>query len=564
LRFFSTLGEGGKKIGGVHDNFGVGAKIACLPWNSEGMVVVSYKDGQGSLIWIVLDQESGEYELVEFETDQGTRCVVDPAVVDDGDCLWEGLRPGWLTEHGTIVVLMGSEEHPDTVLGNPLASEADIKGLSTYLNTRFWDLSAVDVRVTELRSPRKNQWPTGSDDRDDSRRPNVRKIRGARYFLTDVTSADGRHAAAGELALAGGRLTAEWYLWEGERPAVHSYAKKGGYVAIRYRDELFELTSNKAHFRWFGVIESKVQQNLTIILEPQLFDGADNNLWGVHPDQSRNRLNFSGEGEKGVAVPLADWGLEFAENLPQEVLEAIRAARGQGTGSLEDEEYRKRLQDKFGDRWTMKALVASTAHGTRTEPATSTDEETDVFDDPEPKRPRSRRKARKTRKQARRVFTAGGDGAGVEREVPVSVPRYAFANKEDFERPWHLAMWAPNDPEGPTVHINVDSPILEEVVKYHQERYPDVFAEDVAKTIRATFGEVAVAKVAHSQKLSKELPVEELDREYRDEKALTLGLMGLLAEESLIAKRLVKLGRRRPDQMDSLAAGESAPEALPS
>src|SRR5262245_28684084 len=33
LRFFSTLGEGGKKIGGIHDNFGVGAKIAALPWN---------------------------------------------------------------------------------------------------------------------------------------------------------------------------------------------------------------------------------------------------------------------------------------------------------------------------------------------------------------------------------------------------------------------------------------------------------------------------------------------------------------------------------------------------
>jgi len=28
LRFFSTLGEGRKKIGGIHDNFGVGAKIA--------------------------------------------------------------------------------------------------------------------------------------------------------------------------------------------------------------------------------------------------------------------------------------------------------------------------------------------------------------------------------------------------------------------------------------------------------------------------------------------------------------------------------------------------------
>jgi CDGSH-type Zn-finger protein len=43
VQFFSTLGAGGKKIGGVHDNFGVGAKVASLPWNPEGIVVVSYK-----------------------------------------------------------------------------------------------------------------------------------------------------------------------------------------------------------------------------------------------------------------------------------------------------------------------------------------------------------------------------------------------------------------------------------------------------------------------------------------------------------------------------------------
>jgi hypothetical protein len=35
LQFFSTLGEGSKRIGGVHDSFGVGAKIASLPWNPD-------------------------------------------------------------------------------------------------------------------------------------------------------------------------------------------------------------------------------------------------------------------------------------------------------------------------------------------------------------------------------------------------------------------------------------------------------------------------------------------------------------------------------------------------
>ncbi len=50
VRFFSTLGAGDKRIGGIHDDFGVGAKIATLPWNLEGVVVLSYKGGYASII----------------------------------------------------------------------------------------------------------------------------------------------------------------------------------------------------------------------------------------------------------------------------------------------------------------------------------------------------------------------------------------------------------------------------------------------------------------------------------------------------------------------------------
>ena len=125
--------------------------------------------------------------------------------------------------------------------------------------------------------------------------------------------------------------------------------KNPAYSDVKYVDELFELSSHKAHFRWFGIADSKVQQNLTIILEPNLFD-PQIAMWGVYPDQSRNRLIFTGNGEKGVGMPLSDWGFEFSENMPQDILDAILKARGDGDSTLEDEEYRKRLQDKFGNR----------------------------------------------------------------------------------------------------------------------------------------------------------------------------------------------------------------------
>ena len=48
---------------------------------------------------------------------------------------WVEVRP----DHGTVVVLLGSAEHPDTALGNPRADEGKAGGLSAYLDTRFWD-----------------------------------------------------------------------------------------------------------------------------------------------------------------------------------------------------------------------------------------------------------------------------------------------------------------------------------------------------------------------------------------------------------------------------------------
>jgi hypothetical protein len=51
------------------------------------------------------------------------------------------------------------------------------------------------------------------------------------------------------------------------------------------------------------------------------------------------------------------------------------------------------------------------------------------------------------------------------------------------------------------VFINQDAPILIKAIKHHQQQYPDVFAADVEKIVMDTYGEVAVCKIAHSQKL---------------------------------------------------------------
>ena len=548
IRFFSTLGAGGKKIGGIHENFGVGAKIASLPWNPEGVVVISYKNRRAAMIWIVLDPDSGEYELIEFDVNGQKTCAPVPSVIDRID--WNAASPAWLREHGTVVVLMGSKRQPDTVLGNPDAAESNIKGLSLYLNTRFWDLSRYDVRVAELRSERKNLWPQKASERDDSRRPNNRRILGACYFLTEFKAPrGGKLKDSGTLPIDGDRVSADWYLWEGERPAIHSYAKKTGYIAIFYKGELFQLTSNKAHFRWFGISESAVQQNLTIIIQPQLYE-PNQRPWGIYPDQSRNRLLFTGSGDKGAEIPLSGWGMKFAESLPASILEAIRRARRGIAGYLDDENYRKRLQDKFGSRWNMKVLVqASRDDHKKKGTGKLTEESRKIYERSNYQGTGSLHKRRKAAKVVQLRFQAvpGGEDLVLEAETPVDVPRFRMAHPMNLISHGISLPGYPMILEGPTVIINIDSPILEEVITYHQTEYPDIYAEEVAKIVCRVFGEVAACKIAHSQKLTRLITEEEINRDYRNEQALTLALMGLIAEESLIGQRLSSLGIRRTE-----------------
>ena len=64
-------------------------------------------------------------------------------------------------------------------------------------------------------------------------------------------------------------------------------------------------------------------------------------------------------------------------------------------------------------------------------------------------------------------------------------------------------------------------------------QYSDIYSEQVPKTVYRVFGEVAACKIALSQKLPRKYP-KEINREYRREEVLTLSLMGLIAEDTLL------------------------------
>ncbi|MCC7542088.1 MAG: ATP-binding protein [Deltaproteobacteria bacterium] len=250
LKFLNTFGGGGKPIGDAHENFGVGAKTSLLPWNHHGVVVISWtpEHPDGAMVVLRRDAATGEYGAHKFETAEGE---VDEVVVPGEE--WAATRPEWIREHGTVVVCLGNTGREDTFVGK--AGDGDIKGISAYLNKRLWTIpEGVEIYVQELRTEKRTEWARSFAEASGSgeRRWNRRQIRGAAHFVASVQSDKGKLDAHHTMVLEDG-TELDWYLWKGERPNVHSYAHKNGFIAALYKNELYDTYSHAARYRSFGI-----------------------------------------------------------------------------------------------------------------------------------------------------------------------------------------------------------------------------------------------------------------------------------------------------------------------
>lgn len=129
------------------------------------------------------------------------------------------------------------------------------------------------------------------------------------------------------------------------------------------------------------------------------------------------------------------------------------------------------------------------------------------------------------------------DGAHSAEERPAgNVPDWEPRPAKDFDRGM-LATFIEYEPEHPNgvVIINREHPVLVKQVQTFQDQYPDHLAEEVAKVVMQVYGEIAVSKVAHSADMKK--LTADLDS-LRTPSAMTMSLLGLMAEESLIQTRL--------------------------
>ncbi len=511
------------------------------------------------MIWIRRDPDSGEYGLriVDCEdTDTGDVSLEQVfAPFEDGEhgCDWGKVLPDWVGDHGTAIVLLGNSPSDDTVSGDPNREEADIKGISSYLNKRVWQLPAgMELAVDEIRSQEKDKWPRSEAEahgrqpsQGQDRRTNRRLVRGARHFIDYPagSSQAGQLQDRGTVTLAD-KTEVDWFLWEGERPNVHSYAAKSGYVAVLYKNELYDTTSHHNTYRSFGISEAAVRQRVWLVVRPPVLD--DDGKHGVYPRTDRNALLLRGGPNAGDRLPMADWGAEFADQMPQAITDALRAARSGTTSSITDPEWRKRLADRFGSRWRVARLRASEGGTEKLEPSRTGSV--------------PRKRATTTKPSSKRPSGGAGGLAGDKnsgdqsggtpaRRITVAgaIPQYRLVSEDALEAGM-LAAWQPHDAEHQegVVLINVDHVVIRQEVSHWQAQFADHHADAVATTVREVYGEIAVAKVAHSEQLKTVLPANVVEDDLRSPAALTAGLLGLLAEEAVIEKRLrYKLNRRK-------------------
>jgi hypothetical protein len=256
-------------------------------------------------------------------------------------------------------------------------------------------------------------------------------------------------------------------------------------------------------------------------------------------------------------LPINEWGNEFADNMPEAIHDAIVKVRASaGGGTLDDPTWRARLMARFGARWRvmMRRVSPNGRLGVTPDQAGT---------DPVHRGPRKVKKRRKPRNGTAKVKTGLGGALNLGREngaqpaedamVGGGLPSYRRVPGTDFE-PGMLAIWKAKDDENPAgvVLLNIDHPVLKQVVEHWQAQFPEHYAEEIFQDVTGVYGEVAVSKVAHSAAMRSIIPTDVIEEKLRSPEALTMALLGLLAEEAVIAPRIGgKYKRRRPEAVET-------------
>jgi hypothetical protein len=570
--YMRTLGKGGKIVGGPHDNYALGSRMTLLPWNPEGVVVISMVDGEAFMVKMMFDADAadgeGEYVLEEIEWtaeggESGLATVYPPYYDDELGIDWAETIPEFITKtgHGTTFTLLGRNTTDNTIDGDPDRVESHRYLGRKYFNTRFWDLpDGVTMRVYEMPED-STQWASGKGQ--------FRTIRGAKSLI-EYRKKDGTDfiEASGKVDLPD-RTKVHWWLRTEPKVETGGLGAKSAYIGVLYRSELYgqaytegedgDTKSGANVYRQFGIGSDSVRRRVFLVIEPPEYDEATHAA-GVAPSTGRADLYWMGAGASPRSVKPADWSAEFGEKLPEEILDAINAEYESREHSDDREERLRRVMDRFAKRWKApRARVQKADTDTTTTPTAPGSAPRSPIDSPtQPRKPRKKRVVVVRGRAGETIIGQPDTGTTPARKTTVSVgvPNCRWVTAEDINDDGMVAAWqkpSATDPNG-CIELDQGHPIIRSQIEHWQSQYSAAVAHEVEKLVKDAYEEVAVAKVSHLHALTGSVFSEEKRDEMLLNPALSASLLGLISEDALIGPRTGKLGVKRRKGEEAAAA----------
>ena len=296
----------------ISGNYGVGAKIAAATRNHAGLIYLSWKDGQGSMIHLWRDPTGGQYGLRQIERPDGS--FGHHASVEDA------VKPGMIADCGTKIILYGNQDADDTMKA-PEGAPNQSRWMAKYLNSRFFNIpGGITILARE-------GWEFPRTDTDHNK---LRTVTGQAAYLQE-------HAeSAGSVHLT--NVVAHWWILRDETAITQNsgFIESAGHMAALYQNELYELASGRtgtARLQLFGVILG--HRRVVIYLEPE--SGGE---CRVTTNTARTQLLIN-----NMPLPWAEWAAEFRDQMPGEIEDLIEQVASGSTSPDHSQTIRDRLKD---------------------------------------------------------------------------------------------------------------------------------------------------------------------------------------------------------------------------
>lgn len=538
-RYLGQFGQGGKTIGGAHENFGIGAKSSTLPWNPNGVVIISYTADYpyGAMIWFRYNSELGMYGMRELSEDG--EAVVEP--YDDREGLsaidWRTVAPDWVRSGtGTVVILLGGNETANTFWGK--RGNDGLRDVRKYINTRFWEIAeGVAIRVTEAN--RREPLPRSYAE--------AFARLGTGWKACDTVAAVGAKAFALDEGGASGYVPlrdstrVHWFLRAQRLGDDGGYRPRRGYVAALYRNELYCTSDVQQTFRAWGIADANVAKRLTLIVEPLLAGDSD----GVFPSQARSTLLMQ-RGNGTTELPWDKWREEFRDKLPDEVLAALSDAAK--TEDEDDErllEIDRRLKERYSGE-NIADLKAKKRGSERVRPARGKGPQSPPGT-PGPPKPRVIRP-----RKINLGKEPGRTPAEAEEKTESGLPGFTWVGADEMaDDECRLAgVWTEPNASNPRglITANRDFEPIGLLVKELQKLWPAAFAQRVEDTVLRELRTSLIAKVAEFRGNMTEFDWKgpEIRDALRNPATFTFAMVGFASEQDVIKRQLTDaLGRPR-------------------